>query len=307
MTAPVSSRETGIRVAVRTAADIFDFVDRIDRGAVGELVIRNTVPPKDIRGVVFIEGGRVCWAAARGLARRLTELLVARSPGIDTIAMEELVRRCQQEGAPIGEYLVTHGLVQPAELRRALFEHTAESLDALCTSDAEAGWCLRTGRGYSPRFTFSTSELLARTLNRGLVEARELTPEITSEIEAILPTFTRDEWGAAFVRGNGAMPSPIVAHGDLPATTRDVLRVGKWAASVLDLAATFQDTEALVSSIGSIGVGSSGGHAGSVFVTWRLGVGSPHQAFIAGRMNPHGPARILNRRAHLIRARRTSE
>jgi hypothetical protein len=298
LTAPVSSRETGIRVAVRSASDVFDFIDRIDRAAVGELVIRTVGESKEVRGVVFIEAGRVCWAAARGLARRLTELLIARSPGMDGRAMEELFRRCQQEGAPLGEFLVARGIVHPTELRKALLEHTAESLDVLCANDVEAGWCPRSGRGYSPRFTFSTTELLARNLRRALSPEERA---MTSEVAELLPTtFAEDEWGAGFVRGVGALPSPVVVHGAVPATTRDVLCVGKWAASVLDLAATFQDDDALVTSMEKL----TGAHAGAVFVAWRLQNGSSCQAFVAGQMNPQGPARILNRRA---RARRTSE
>jgi hypothetical protein len=299
--APVSSRETGIRVAVRSAADIFDFVDQIDRRAVGELVFRDIGKSKEVRGVVFIEAGRVCWAAARGLARRLTELLIARSPGMDATAMEELFRRCQQERAPLGEFLVARGIVQPAELRSALFQHTAESLDALCVNDVEAGWCLRSGRGYSPRFTFSTSELLAHTLARALSPTERA---ISADAESILPaTFAPGEWGAGFVRGAGAMPSPIVVHGALPETTKDVLRVGKWAASVLDLSATFQEEDALVTSM-EWPLEQRSPRAESVFVAWRLAIGSSHQAFIAGKMSPQGPARILNRRAQV---RRTSE
>ncbi len=292
MTAPVSSRETGIRLDVRTPSDLCDFVDQMDGAAVGELVVRG--PSREVRGIVFIEDRRVCWAAARGLARRLTELLLGRAPGISADAMEELFRRCKQEGTPLGELLVARGVVAPDDLRAALLEHTAESLGVLLSpGDAEVGWCVRPGPGYSARFTFHTAEVLARTARRSMSrEEQVLAGEIDTALES---AFGRGGWGAAFIRGSGAAPVPVAVFGELPATTRDVLRVGKWAASALDLASTFQDADALVSADAP---GSD-----SVFVAWRLGLDSPGldsplPAIVAGRTCAQGPGRILNQRAN---------
>lgn len=283
-----------MRLAIRSAADVCDFVDRIEDGSVGELVVRSAAPPSDVRGVVFVEGGRVCWAAARGLAPRLTELLTLRAAAMSGETMEDLFRRCRDEGVPLGEFLVARGIIQSNDLRSVLLEHTVESLAKLCKPDSEGSFTLRSGKGYSPRFTFRTAEILARASRRSLSPS-ELDASV--EMEARLPTaFVSGEWGAAYLRGGGATPSPIAVHGELPDKTSDVLRVGKWAASALDLASTFDGEDTFVTAM------DEGGGVSSVFVAWPHGAG-PHRAFIAGRMSPRGPARLLNQRAQ---ARRTN-
>ena len=256
-------------MTVRSTTDVCTFVDALDRGVAGELLVR----ADDVSGVVFVERGRICWAAARGLARRLTELLLARAPGIDAANLEELFRQCHASGAPLGETLVDRAIVSAENLRSALLVHTAESLTALCRNPSRMAWRARTGPGYSPRFTFTTTELLAESLG-GDTMLRE--------------TFITGEWGARFVRGGSAMPELVATHGVGPDTVASILLVGKWAASALDVASTFQDEDAFVSSL----------DGDSVLVAWR----GPDQSIIAGRMQPHGPARILNRRAQARRA-----
>ena len=287
MNAPVSDRETGIRVAVRKLTDVCDFVDQLDRAAVGELVIRDKSAARSTRGVVLVESGRVCWAAARGLARRLTILLVARSPGIDEPTMEGFFRRCREEKVPLGEFLVAERIVRPEDLRTALLQHTMESLDALCANDAEAHWCLRKGRGYNPRFTFSTSELLAGSM----IETLSPTERAASgEAQAMLAqAFLPGDWGAVFMRGGSAVPKPIAVHGDLPDTTSVFLRVGRLAAAALDLSSTFQEDDAIVSTLDDA--------RDTVLVAWRCRAEHLDTAFVAGRTTSHGPARILNLRA----------
>lgn len=275
MTGPVSSSETGSRVTIHTAADVCELVDQLGKEAVGELVVRGH-GSGEVRGVVFIECGRICWAAARGLARRFTELLCARA-NVAKDEMEAIFRHCQDEHVPLGEFLVARGVVEAPALREALLDHTAESTESLCASDADAAFRPRPGPGYSPRFTFGTVEILARTAAR--TEGDALSPVLEEN-------FGDGEWGAVYVRGVHARPTPIAVRGD--ALTRDVLRVGRWAASALDLASTFQDADAFVSVTAPR----------TVLVAWREGT-----HLVAGRMKPQGPARILNRRA---RARRSS-
>ena len=266
MTAPVSSRETGFELSVNRTTDVYAFVDGLDRHVAGELLVHGD----DVNGVVFVERGRICWAAARGLARRLTELLLDRAPAAK---LEELFRECQARGAPLGETLVDRGIVSAEDLRSALFVHTAESLTALCRRPARMAWRARSGHGYSPRFTFTTTELLAESLGTDTM---------------LRETFITGEWGARFVRGRAALPELVAMHGVGPDTVASILLVGKWAASALDVASTFQDEDALVTSL----------DGETALVAWR----GPEQSIIAGRMLPHGPARILNRRAQARRA-----
>lgn len=285
MTASVSGRETGRHVAIRTTVDICTFVDQLALDDVGELlVVRDeaaNVP--SVRGAVFVERGRVCWAAARGLAPRLTQLL--REPsGLDAPAMENLYRRCKLEGAPLGEFLVARGIVRPDDLRAALLQHTTESLDALCDERALASWWPRPG-GYNARFTFKTSELLAHWFAH-----RHGTPG--APLGAALATFSDSvpgEWGAVFMRvPTLAAPLPIVVRGEVPEKSLSLLRVGKWAASALDVASTFHDEDVLVTAMEP---------GGTSLVAWRY-----DGEIVAGRMGSNGPARVLHQRAATRRA-----
>lgn len=288
MTGPVSSRETGIRLPIRSALDVCSFVDRLDRAVVGELVIEHG---GRVRGAVFIEGGRVCWVAAHGLAARLTQLLMS-SSGVDAATMEGLYRRCKAEGSPLGEALVSYGIVEPEALRSALLQHTTESLLALVgETDAVGAFRRRSAGGYCPRFTFATSELLARV-------TAERNRDAAAAVHEELAAFTaerEDEWGAAFVRV-GAVPLPVVLVGALPSSATGLLRVGRWAASALDVAQAFQGADG-----GEEDTFVTSGSGDSALVAWRVGGGS--STFVAGRMGKSGPARILNRRASARRAR----
>ncbi|MBX3198424.1 MAG: hypothetical protein KF894_09860 [Labilithrix sp.] len=287
MTAPVSTRETGPRFALRSAVDLCAFVDDLDEGAAGELLVSSGQAAPG--GAVFVERGRVCWAAARGLASRLTQLLMARS-GASASTMEGLFRRCKEEGAPLGEVLVARRIVRPEDLRSALLQHTTESLDALCSDDASASFRPRAG-GYSPRFTFTTSEVLVRSSARARLAGGGSAHEPSVE-EALHPfsEAVAGEWGARFVRlGACAAPLPDAAIGVLPEKSAALLQVGKWAASALDVAATFQDEDALVTTLE---------YGGSTLIAWRHG-----RAIVAGRMGAQGPARVLNHRAALRRKR----
>jgi hypothetical protein len=108
---------------------------------------------------VFVEKGRICWVAARGLSRRLRDLLVGHSH-LDAAALESVFERCRAEGKPVGEALVAAGVIAPEALARALRHHSAECLLELCRAPLPTRWASRPGRGYAPRFTFSPVELL---------------------------------------------------------------------------------------------------------------------------------------------------
>lgn len=104
-------------------------------------------------GGIFVEQGRVCWVAARGLQRRLRDLLRAHSP-MSPEQLEQMYQRCRAEGRVLGEALVDEGFIAPSELQRALRRHSAECLLDLCRSPRATTWSSHGGRGYAPRFTF---------------------------------------------------------------------------------------------------------------------------------------------------------
>lgn len=262
---------------LHSAVDVCAFVDDLPGDAAGELVFVGRGGSRE--GVVFVESGRVCWGAARGLSRRLGDLLAAPAR-LDRVEMEALYRACKQQREPLGEYLVTKGLVSATELRWALLKHTAESLHALCGPETGVEWLARRRGGYSPRFTFATTELLARTL----AEAhRSLAERASAEL---LDSFTDGDWGGAFVRSSSrAAPDPIAVAGPCPEKIQSLLHLGRWASSCLDVTG-LDDEQAFLATILDEGA----------LVAWRSG-----SVILAGSTRAHGPARILNRRA---RARR---
>lgn len=274
----VSSHETTRRIVVRSAVDVCAAVDDLPCEAIGELTM---VADGVVRGAVFVERGRVCWAAARGLAARLTELLVAPS-GLDAVTMEDLFRRCRLESKPIGEYLVEQGVIAPAQLRAALLQHTVESLSALCDG---AGWATFRARpgGYNPRFSFATSELVVRSCALAYGNGGE-----PLDRARVLPISYSGEWGARYLRVEGmAAPVPVALVGDIPDRARTVLAVGAWSASALDLASTFRGSDATVTTTED---------GGATFSTWRS-----KGALFAVRLVENGAARVLHHRAAIRR------
>ncbi len=273
MSAVAVRREIGLR----STFDICAFIDELGFSANGKLCVNGADGP---RGTVFVEGGRVCWAAARGLARRLSELLGARA-ALAPAAMESLFQQCKAERIPLGEHLVSRGVLSAAQLREALLQHTIESLRHVCIVEGRGAWCPHPGAGYSPRFTFATAEVVARA---GAAEHAE----VAASVRPLLATlFDEGEWAAAFVRPSGcAFPEPVAVHGRVPHAATALLRMGKWAASVLDVAAVFSGDAPILSV-------SRASPSGDIsLVAFRHG-----DAVVTGETGAHGPARILNHRA----------
>lgn len=273
MSAPPSARGVGLRNAYEGCS----FVDELGSSAVGELVVSGTDGP---RGAVFVERGRVCWAAARGLSRRLTELLGQRA-ALAPEAMETHFRFCRERRIPLGEHLVSEGILDARDLRAALLRHTVESLGHLCDEGARGTWCPREGSGYSPQFTFTTAEILASI---GATSHED----VAADLRPLLGMcFGEGEWAAAFVRSaSSAYPEPVAVHGPVPQGATMLVRFGKWAASALDVVAAFTEPTALFA------VARASSKGATSLVAFRHG-----DAVVAGETGAHGPARILNRRA----------
>ncbi|MEO7731533.1 MAG: DUF4388 domain-containing protein, partial [Kofleriaceae bacterium] len=116
-----------------------------------------------VRGSVFVETGRVCWAAAPGRSGRLRDLLHRHSARpVDDVELDDAFAACRQAQRPLGELLVERGLVSDEGLRAALKQHTVESLIAQCDGlPRPVTWVRHRRRGYHARFTFAPVELLA--------------------------------------------------------------------------------------------------------------------------------------------------
>lgn len=269
----------GRDVRLGTVAELCAFVDDLELDAAGELL----VDAEGARGSIYIEHARICWAAAAGLSRRLTELLVERA-GLEANTMERLYRACRDEGVPLGEYLVGRGVVSAADLRSALARHTIESLRRLTGPERSGRFRRRRSVGYSPRFTFGTAEVLVQS---GAVTREEAARRAEVEMTAC---FAPGGWGAAFVRSTDrAAPEPIALHGEGPSEAHALSRLARWATSALDMVTAFSTGEPIV----AVSLPASRAREGrQSAVAFRLG-----ELVIAGEAGAHCAARILNRRA----------
>jgi hypothetical protein len=209
--------------------------------ATGELVLTDS--RGEMRGSIFLERGRICWAAARGLARRLTDLL-GRRASVDRLTMEAHYRHCKEHRVPIGEHLVAAGVVTDAELADALRDHTLESVSALTTRDALGTFVPRSGAGYAPRFTFAPVEIYVAAHARVHANDGALAEPLVANGAHVL-------WAAAFLRGDTATPAAVAITGAHHVSMRALHATGNWAASSLDLAEAVSGGPALVAAYDS--------------------------------------------------------
>lgn len=271
-------------VPLGTVADLCDFVDDLAPTDAGELVVGGASGA----GSVYVESRRICWAAAKGLARRLTELLAERSSNSPR-EIEDVYRRCKVSGVPLGESLVSLGVVQAFQLRAALIQHTVESLAQLTGRTNLATWHPRARGGYSARYTFGTAEVLART---GALSGSLVAAQLQSELGAC---FWDGEWGAAFVRPAGrSMPEAVAWVGEVPLSAGGLMERAKWAASAVDLVVAFDARQPLVAVHLPLGRRRLGRHMRVAFPF--------RSAVVVGEVGALGPARILNRRAQARRS-----
>jgi hypothetical protein len=195
--------------------------------------------------------------------------------------MRAVYRECKERRVPLGEHLVKSRRVTPERLRATLLSHTVESLRMLCEASAATDWNPGPHGGYSPRFTFGTAELLVR------VFAEMHRPAATEADEQLAVVMGEGDWGAAFVRsGEQASPQPVSLFGAAPQQVRSLVRLGRWAASALDLLSVLHKADPFVASV--LDDGS--------LVAWQSG-----GTIFAGRTSAQGPARMLNRRASVRR------
>jgi len=226
------------------------FVDELPPGATGMLKFGED-------GLILLESRKICWAVARSMRLRLTDILRNQStPPLPREAVEEIYRRCKIDGKPIGEALVMSGLVTEAGLRVALFKHNGEAIAHLAGSGLSPDAFVSHSRtGYDPKFSFSPCEVLAML---GSLDdpARALAAQIELS-NALVP----DSFGAAFVRSDttaGALVIAVDRACDLPVC--DLVELCNWTAGLFDVAHTFDREAALARA-------TWGGHL--ALVTWR--------------------------------------
>jgi len=216
-------------------------VDELEPDLVGELVLEGDAGPL---GSVYVQHRSICWVAARGLARRLVELLderflqqVTRAPA----TLEGELRRCLASGVPFTQDLLARGMMSSADLRAALLAHSAESLRRMCEPSRTTRWRPRQ-QAFDARFTFSTTELWCRANVAAMAG-----PGGRAEISLSGMVGFEGDWAAAFVRLPGhAAPQLVGLAGAYPERASIVLGAARWAASTLDVRAALGAEDGLI-------------------------------------------------------------
>src|SRR5262245_50988143 len=83
---------------IGSVLDLLEGVEELPGGAIGTLVIGGGGSPG---GAILVDDRKVCWVAAQGLGRRLSDLL--RAQAVRTIAtdeLEQIVAACRDSGEP---------------------------------------------------------------------------------------------------------------------------------------------------------------------------------------------------------------
>lgn len=127
-------------------------------------------------GGVFIDQGRIAWAAVPGTRHFLSDRLVA--AGADARVMQDLVDEGRRTGVPLGRMVVDRGLMNAGAFAELLFEHTVVSLGLMASQrinrierHASRGGTLALA------FTFPMVPLLAESMRRLVtVEPLEVLP-----------------------------------------------------------------------------------------------------------------------------------
>jgi len=143
---------------------LIECVERTDQGT-GALICETA---GDRLATVLLEEGRICWAVASGMRRRLTDLLLETAPRpLERNELERIYRDCKGRNVPLGEELVRLGVVPPSGLRDALAQHTSEAIVRVGEADAVTfGWVAHRAPGYSPKFTFETLDIALRVADK---------------------------------------------------------------------------------------------------------------------------------------------
>jgi hypothetical protein len=181
-------------------------------------------PPSSPLGLILLENGLVCWAGAEPMSGRLGELIRARlDPGASQGDLDGVIRRCRAEATPIGEALVSGGLLSSDGLRDALLQHTAEAVLALAARSEEPPAWLARAKPFGARFTFSPVELL---VSAGAAWAPGPASEARGEMDGML---RYGGFGLAFARMAGS--GELIPVGEVQGsklTLSEVVELGAW-------------------------------------------------------------------------------
>lgn len=221
-----------------STVELLSQVEALPNGATGALSFGED-------GLILVENRRVCWAVARDMEQRLTDILCEqKEPHLPRASMEELFRRCKQEGRMLGEALVSSGVVSEAELRAALERHTCEAIIRLAQRHVvkPTRFARHVKHGYDPRFVFTTAEILASLSGRRrLSVARAARTQLE---EVLVP----DASGFAFLRDlRSNRPMIIAVARGFELDVGAALEIASWATRLFDVA-SFVDADTYLSA-----------------------------------------------------------
>lgn len=207
-------------------ADLLAAVDDRPRSESGAFVVDGGCGATP--GSVFVEAGRVCWAATAGRGGRLRYLLRRHSERpLDGAELDGAFAECRSSQRALSELLIERGLVSDDGLRAALKQHTVESLLAQCDgSDHPITWVPHRQCGYHARHTFSPIELL--TAAGAMLYPAELARADLGLLGS-LPAQT----ASSFAIGDDDQPVAVWATAVGAWRVRDLLGLGEWAAAAL--------------------------------------------------------------------------
>jgi hypothetical protein len=235
-----------------SAVEVLECVEALPPGSTGVLGFED-------EGVILVDGGRICWALARDMRERLTDILCTDPERpIARGLIEDIFRRSKESGTPLGESLVASGLVSEAGLRAALSRHNAEAIACLAQARTRpTRFSMHARGGYDPRFAFGTTELLAAMSNPS---HRARAARASRHLDDVK---VEDAVGVAFVRDvEAAGPAVIAVDRGCPLRVAETLEIGGWVNGLFDVTVVFDSKTALISAswCGTTGV-----------VAWRIG------------------------------------
>lgn len=242
---PAATREV-----LDAAALVLSAIDELPPDATGALRFGAS-------GMILVQQGHVCWAVAPHMEQRLTQLLrLQRSPPLDHRHVEQVIGTLRQQGVPLGEGLLSSGVVSEEGLRAALFTHTIEAITHIAVADEPCeSFGRHVGAGYDPRFVFSTAELLAAL---GAHRNRALATAVGRHLRGMLVEETR---GLAF-SCDDAGPALCAVQGRPAVRVSEVLDLRGWASGVFDVASAFDR---------GVRIAMGGTAAADAVLSWRTG------------------------------------
>lgn len=210
--------------------ELLEHVEELPAGASGTLLVKGGGSPG---GAIMVDDRQICWVAAQGLGRRLSDLLrtsAVRSIGTDEL--EQIVLACRDTGEPLGQALLARGLITEAALVRALRRHSTESLIAVGRGSPELTWTPR-AQGFPPRHRLPTATLLAEVGATARWGGHAPSLGWLTECKARGAAFARPQIGGD-VRADDPMLTPVAEVGMAAAGARGLLELGRWTASSID-------------------------------------------------------------------------